>query len=126
MKKTMKPVLLLATFFFAIATNSLHAQSSMQSPYLGQSIVANPNAQKDIKLVSDYVNAVINGDADNSRNFLATDYKGYGPSPADSATVEQSISNWKENYTRQSDRKVDFATTTFKVTEGQNKGELFH
>lgn len=53
---------------------------------------------------------------------MADNYKGYGQVPADSATGEQTISAWQQNYKTQSNRKVGFVTQTFRVKSGDLKG----
>ena len=123
MKKTTKPALLFAALFLFVSLNALKAQTSTPQPGYGDMVVANPNAEKDIKLVSDYVNALTSGDLDKAKSLATDNYVGYGPAPTDSATIDQTISGWKENSTRQSNRTINFVPATFKVTSGDNQGE---
>src|SRR5690242_18098947 len=98
MKKTTKPALLFfAALFLFVSLNALKAQTSSPQPGYGDMVVANPNAEKDIKVVSDYVNALISGDLDKAKSLATDNYVGYGPGPTDSATIDQTISGWKEN-----------------------------
>lgn len=123
MKKTTKPFLLLASFFFLCSATTLQAQSSSSpQPRYKDLVVENPNAEADMKVVSDYVNALVSGDLDKAKSLMADNYKGYGPAPTDSSTMEQTINGWQENYNRQSNRKVSFVTQTFKVTSGNLQG----
>lgn len=117
------PLILIAIFLlpFTITSQaqSSPATKSMYSTY----VVENPNADADIKVVSDFVNATVSGDLDKARSLLAAGFIGHGPAPTDSSTAEGVIDGWKENYKRQSDRKVGFVNTTFKVLSGGQEGE---
>lgn len=123
MKKTTQPVVLLAALFLFVSLNALKAQTSTSQASYGDMVVANPNAEKDIKIVSDYVNALVAGDLDKAKSLATNNYVGYGPSATDSATIDQTITGWKENNARQSNRIVKFVPETFKVTSGDSQGE---
>jgi ketosteroid isomerase-like protein len=85
-------------------------------------VVENPNAEADMKVVGDYVNALVSGDLDKAKTLLAPNFMGRGPSQLDSANTEKTMANWQANYKVQSDRKVRFVTQTFKVLSGNTKG----
>ena len=52
--------------------------------------VENPTADKDIKVLADYENALlVSGDSDVVRSFLADNFKSYGPGPSDSGTTDK-------------------------------------
>ena len=59
--------------------------------YIGE----NPTADADIKVVSDYTNAVVSGDLVKAKSLLAASYMGYGPGPVDSANVNKEMQSWK-------------------------------
>ena len=100
------------------------AQStSATQPRYKDVVVDNPEAEADMKVVSDFVNSLTSGDLDKAKSLLADKYKGYGPAPVDSTTTEQMISTWKENYKTQTNRKVGFVTQTFRVLQGDLKGD---
>jgi len=83
----------------------------------------NPTADQDIKVLEDYTNALlVSGDLEKAKSFLAGNYKGYGPGPNDSATAEQVIATWQENYKTHTNRKANFVEHTWHVTEGQYEG----
>lgn len=86
-------------------------------------IVENPNAEADIKVVGDYVKALVSGDQDKAKSLLAPNYKGRGPSSLDSTNVEKTLATWQANYKVQTDRKVGFVTQTFRSTSGNTKGD---
>jgi hypothetical protein len=124
MKKTITPYLLIASSLLLISVNTSKAQTTPASqPKYRDMVTLNPNDEKDLQVVSDFLNALVSGDADKAKNFTTNDYKGYGPGPNDSTTIDSSIAGWKANYNRQSNRKINFISQTFKVTSGPQQGE---
>ena len=85
-------------------------------------VVDNPTAEADMKVVGDFVNALVSGDQDKAKSLAAPTYIGRGPSRLDSANIEKAMANWTENYKTQSNCKVTFVTKTFKVLSGNLKG----
>jgi ketosteroid isomerase-like protein len=124
MKKTFKVSLLLAAFLFTVFTTRAQAQSKpVQQDRYKDRAAENPNADADIKMVGDFLNSLVSGDLIKAKSLLAENFMGYGPSPADSSNVEQTINNWNENYKHQLNRKVDFVTGTLRVLSGTSKGD---
>lgn len=124
MEKSIKLNLLFATLLLTVFTMIVQAQSaSSAQPRYKDVVVDNPEAEADMKVVSDFVNSLTSGDLDKAKSLLAGKYKGYGPAPVDSTTTEQMISTWKENYKTQTNRKVGFVTQTFRVLQGDLKGD---
>jgi ketosteroid isomerase-like protein len=124
MKKSIKVSLLIAAFLLTALSTRAQAQS-VSTPQIRYKDRAteNPNADADIKIVGDFLNSIVSGDLNKAKSLLTETFKGYGPSPADSSTAEETISSWKENYLTQSNRKVGFVTSTFQVLSGNLKGE---
>lgn len=83
----------------------------------------NPNAEADMKVVSDFVNACVNEDTIKAKSLLDANYLGFGPSINDSATAKEEINAWIENYKIHYDRKVSFTTNTYRVLKGDRKGD---
>jgi hypothetical protein len=116
------------TLFFAILVCSVFVTNAQAKPAAAKQlrykdvVADNPTAEADMKVVADFVNMLTSGDLDKAKSLLAEKYKGYGPSPADSTTPEQTITNWQQNYKTQSNRKVSFVTQTFRVLSGNLKG----
>jgi hypothetical protein len=124
MKKKIKLNLIFAVLLLAVLATTTQAQSTPTSnPRYQDVVVENPNAEADMKVVSDYVNSLVSGDIVKAKTLMATGYKGYGPSVADSATSEQTISGWQQNYKTQLNRKVGFVTQTFRVKSGDLQGD---
>ena len=100
------------------------AKSAQDSSQTYKDMVGdNPNAEADIKVVSDFVNSLVSGDTVKAKAILADTYMGYGPSPDDSSNSEQEIIAWQQNYKTQSNRKISFVTETFSVKSGDLKGD---
>jgi len=81
----------------------------------------NTNADKDLKTVSNFINALVAGDFTTAKSLMADNYKASGPSPKDSATRDQEITNWTEGNKTQTDRKTSFVSETFRVLQGDQK-----
>lgn len=123
MKRIIQSGLLIATLLLTVFTTSAQAQSKPDAPPRYKDVVVdNPTAEADMKVVGDFVNALTAGELDKAKSLLAEKYKGYGPGPLDSGTVEQTINSWKESNKVQLNRKVSFVTQTFKVLLGDLKG----
>jgi hypothetical protein len=123
MKKTVTSTMLFAALLLTVATNSVQAQTKPATPARYKDTVEeNLSADADIKIVTEYVNTLVGGNADKAKMLLASNYKGYGPSAADSSTAEKVVSDWKQNYKVQSNQKFDFVKATFRVKSGNFKG----
>jgi ketosteroid isomerase-like protein len=123
MKKTITSTMLFVAFLLTFATNSVQAQTKPATPARYKDAVEeNPNADADIKIVTEYVNTLVGGNADKAKMLLASNNKGHGPSAADSSTAEEVVSEWKQNYKVQSNRKFNFVEATFRVKSGNLKG----
>lgn len=92
------------------------------TPSYKEVVVENPTAEADMKVVGDYINAVVSGDLVKAKSLLSGNFMAHGPARSDSSTVEQELARWTENYKNQTDRKVSFVTQTFKVLSGNLKG----
>ncbi len=100
---------------FCVATVSAQSYSDMVSE--------NPNAEADIKVVSDYLTTLLNdGDVDKATSMLSSDFMDYGPGPEDSADLQKTIDIWKQNVSVQQNRKVNFVAETFNVKSGDLAG----
>lgn len=123
MKKTIQTCMLIASLLFFVSLTRIQAQTTQpKEQHYKDFVTENPTADQDLKMVSDFVNALVAADFDKARSFMATNYKGYGPGPLDSVTAEQSIRNWQVNDSTQTNRKVSFAPATFNVLSGEEKG----
>ena len=118
----MKTIKFLSTLAIVIALFSVTTPCQAQTPAYKDNIIQNPNAEADIKVVGDYVKALVSGDLDKAKSLLAPNFMGRGPSSLDSANTEKTMTNWQANYKVQSDRKVGFVTQSHKVLSGNYKG----
>jgi ketosteroid isomerase-like protein len=123
MKKTKTTCLLMASLLFGISSNVQAQNTDAASAYQKEYIKENPTADQDVKMVEDYLNAVlVSGDLEKAKSFLADNFKGFGPGINDSVTAEQAIANRKEELKLHMNRKVNFVANTWLVTEGNYKG----
>lgn len=120
--KTVTSAFLMATIMVGFCINSAKAQSANQDMKYSDMVGANPDAESDIKIVSDYVNSLIGGEIDKATAMLADNYKGYGPGPNDSSDFQKTTEIWKQNSTNQQNRKINFVAETFIVKSGDLSG----
>jgi ketosteroid isomerase-like protein len=123
MNKTITKGFVLAILMLSIAFTSANAQSdSAKQPHYKDFVGENADADADIKLVSDYVHKLVAGDVDKATAMLASNYKGYGPGPGDSATAQMVAEGWKHSDSVQLNRKDEFVAATFNVKSGDLAG----
>ncbi len=118
MKSLQKTAVLL--IFVAIGNLSF-AQD--KTPSYKDMVVTNPNAEADIKVVSDYTNALVNNKMDEAAKHLSEKYMGYGPAANDSINKTGHIEGWKNVHLVRTNENVTFVSETFRVTQGELKGE---
>ena len=106
----------------AFATSIQAQDTPAAQPRYKDVVAENLDAEADMKVVSDYNNALISGDTNKVKTLLADNYMGHGPAQKDSSTTAQTIKRWEQNYKTQTDRKTTFVTQTFKVLTGNLKG----
>ena len=113
MKKSISTVLVMVAMMMALCVTTASAQS------YNDMIGNNPNAEADIKVVSDYLNTmVVAGDVDKATSMLSNNFMDYGPGPEDSANLQKTIDIWKQNVAMQKNRMVNFVAETFNVKSG--------
>jgi ketosteroid isomerase-like protein len=126
MEKTLKRTLLLGAclLFGFVATAQTKSVSTVKSSY-NSAVVENPNADADIKVVSDFLHSLVAGDMVKAKSLMTTTYKGYGPSSVDSLTGEQTTSNWEQANKIRTNKKIgqDLKHATFRVKTGVTKGD---
>jgi ketosteroid isomerase-like protein len=122
MKTNVIKSLILVILFLSVYSTKAQTQATTSNHYR-DNVVDNPNAESDIKIVGDYLRLLVSGDLDKAKSLLAVNYKGYGPSPTDSTTTEQTINEWTQISKTRTNQKVSFYTTTFRVTTGITQGD---
>src|SRR5665213_50264 len=123
MKKTIKNGILMAALILATCVPSAKAQTTSSEMKYSDMVGANPDAEADIKTVSDYLNTLlVAGDVDKATSMLTSNYMGYGPGAEDSADLQKTMDDWKKNVTTQQNRKVGFVQETFNVKSGDQAG----
>lgn len=116
---TVQKTTLLAILFMGFSTISF-AQD--KTPSYKDVVTENPNAEADIKVVSDYSNALVNNKMDEAANQLSEKYMGYGPAANDSINKKDEIEGWKKAHLVRANEKVSFVSETFRVLQGDLKG----
>ena len=87
-------------------------------------MTTNPNAQRDIQLVSNYVTALtVTGDQEKARGLVNPTYMAYGPGGADSANIEKVLTTYQMSQKFQTNRKIQFSAQSFRITSGDMKGD---
>lgn len=109
------------SFFALLLGLSLTSQSTWAQ---NAPMTVNPNAQRDIQLVIDYVNAVtVTGDQEKARALVSPSYMAHGPGGADSATIEQTLKNYQQGQKFQINRKNEFSAQSFRIPSGAMQGD---
>ncbi len=118
----MKTTNLFLSVTLLVATLCSFSNSSRAQSYK-ETVAENPNADRDIKVVTDYIQAIVSGNQDKARSLALPNYKNYGPSLTDSTTLNQDMEIWQQNYKTQQNRRVTAVANTFRVKEGPFTGD---
>ena len=123
MKRTILASMITAMLMLTIPNCLLSQTKPAAPPRYKDVVVDNPNAESDLKTVGDYINALVAADYVKAKSFLSDNYMGHGPSPKDSSNRDQTIAGWQENAKTQLNPKTSFVSQTFRVTQGNEKGD---
>lgn len=106
-------LIFLSTFSFAQKKTKLN--SSLAFP---------ANADQNVELLNNYLNALIAGNVNAARSYLAPDYMEYGPSAEDSLTLSQVLESWGMVNNQRSEQAItNRKAMSIKVKSGPDAGE---
>jgi len=108
--------------FLFLAVGQINYSQNKELIYK-DNVVENPEAEADIKVVSDYVNALVNNEMAKAEQLLTEKYIGYGPAINDSINKQENINSWNQNHKVRTNQKVGFVTQTFRVLQGNLQGD---
>lgn len=83
----------------------------------------NPNYDRDIELVTSYIDALIAGDLDLAKTKLHTDFMSYGPTVSDSANAALEMQNWTQTHENYSNLETTYVAHSWRVLEGNYQGD---
>ena len=118
--KTLLNTIMLVAFVFT--TKITFAQDKVTKS-INEVITQNPTAEEDLKVVRDYLNAIINNKMDVAENLLSDTCVTTGPSNGESSTKTELIDTWKEIHKVRTDPKNEMIVNTWRVLEGIYKGD---
>lgn len=88
-----------------------------------QESVPNPTENEDIKVVTDYIDALTNNKMDLAASLMAEDHIGAGPSANETQTKAETIASWKENHKVRTNQKNEYVRNSFRVKGGDLEGD---
>jgi ketosteroid isomerase-like protein len=88
-----------------------------------QESVENPTATEDIKVVSDYIDALMTNKMDVVSSLVADDHVGMGPANGDTQTKAELVANWTEYNKIRTNQKNDYVRNSFRVNGGDLAGD---
>lgn len=86
-------------------------------------VVENPTAEEDIKVVDDFIDALTANKMDKVASLLTDTYVGAGPAHEETQTKAEYLESWKKAHEVRTNQKNDFIRQTFRVLEGDLKGD---
>jgi ketosteroid isomerase-like protein len=116
--KTLKCTSLILLLLVAQLATS---QDQDNLPY-SKTVTDNPTADRDLQLMADYSNALVNNDMVKAEGLLTDNFANHGPSANETQNKKETIALWKNAHTARTNQKVEFVMTTFKVLQGDLKG----
>ncbi len=90
---------------------------------IAQESVQNPTEEEDIKVVTDYIDALTTNKMDIAASLMADDHIGSGPSAGETQTKAETIESWKENHKVRTNQKNDYVRNSFRVVGGDLEGD---
>jgi hypothetical protein len=82
------------------------------------------NADKNVLLVNNYLDALARGDMNKARSYLASDYVEYGPAASDSMGLDQTLRNWETALNQRSEQAFNQRQLLgVKAKSGPDKGD---
>jgi ketosteroid isomerase-like protein len=118
MKKILKTTVLIV---FLIIGQITSAQEESKS--FNETVTQNPTAEEDLKVVTDYLDAIINNKMDVAESLLADTYVNRGPSNGETSTKAEEIASWKDIHKVRTNQKNQYLVNTWRVLEGDYKGD---
>ena len=120
----MKTIICFFTFLFvSFLYREACAQSNTAKRH-ADVVSISPDADRNIAIGADYINALVAGDWTKVRSLLAPGFMTYGPGALDSANTEQNAKMWQEQYQTHKNREIKIiASTSMQVKEGSHKGD---
>lgn len=115
--KTLKTILLI----LCITGTQLSLAQDKATKY-SDAVTDNPTADQDLKIMADFTNALVHNDMAKVESLLSDAFVSNGPSVNESQTKEETITIWNNAHKARTNQKVEFVMTTFKVLEGNLKG----
>ena len=88
-----------------------------------QGSAQNPTATEDIKVVDDYLDAIMTNKMDLAANLMADAHIGAGPSAGETQTKAEIIAGWIANHKVRTNQKNDYVKHTWRVVEGEYLGD---
>lgn len=119
MKTLLKTTVLVAFLFVGQFTS---AQEEKKKSF-NEAVTQNPTAEEDLKVVTDYLDAIINNKMDIAESLLADTYVSNGPSNGESSTKAEEIANWKQAHKVRTKQKNEYVVNTWRVLDGNFKGD---
>ncbi|WCO02733.1 hypothetical protein [Psychroserpens ponticola] len=118
MKTILKTIALVVFLFIGQITTA----QEQETKSFNEVVTQNPTAEEDLKIVTDYLDAVINNKMDIVDNLLSDTYVNNGPSNGESSTKAEEIASWKDIHKIRTNQKNEYVVNTWRVLEGDYKG----
>jgi len=124
MNKQIIKTILKATFLVAfLFTWQITFSQDKVSKSINEVITQNPTAEEDLKVVRDYLNAIINNKMDVAESLLSDTCVTTGPNNGETSTKTELIASWKEIHKVRTNPKNEYIVNTWRVLEGNYKGD---
>ena len=121
--KTLKTLLNTTMLVAFVFTGQITFAQDKVTKSINEVITQNPTAKEDLKVVVDYLNAIINNKMDVAESLLSDTCVTTGPSNGESSTKTELIDIWKEIHKVRTDPKNEMIVNTWRVLEGNYKGD---
>ena len=108
-------------FLLCLANSPLLAQ---KTPKHNDIVALSKNADENVAVLNDYLDALVTGDLDRARALLAADYQEHGPGYEKPMNAGQAIDSWQSSLNQRTDHRItDRRTLAYREKSGLNEGD---
>jgi len=87
-------------------------------------VTLSKNADQNVSVFNNYLDALLAGNVAQARPYLATDYREYGPSQNEAMNIEQALAGWESNNNQRTAQTItNRRTLALREKTGSQEGE---
>ncbi|GHB63166.1 DUF4440 domain-containing protein [Persicitalea jodogahamensis] len=111
------------SLFFLLFLACSHS-FAQRTPKHNDVVALSKNADENVAVLNNYLDALVSGDLNRARSLLAADYQENGPGYEKPMNSEQAINSWQSSLNQRTDHRIsDRRTLAYQEKSGLNEGD---